>query len=424
MNYQESLNWIHDQMKFGIRPGLERMQWMLERLGAPQEKINGIHVVGTNGKGSTLNYMRSALNANGYTVGTFTSPYIEVFNERIAVNGRPVSDEAIAELATMVRPVSELMEEETPFGKATEFEIITVMMFVYFGEMHPVDFVIVEAGLGATYDSTNVFTPVMTLLTSIGLDHTEILGDTLIDITRDKAGVIKEGIPLVYNIADDHSREHVQGVLTEKNAKGVEMHRDIIVFHRDDEFDFKYGVYDFENIQLNMIGAHQRENASLAMAALLELKERGKVTLDLNKMVDAIEETSWSGRIEVLQESPLIIADGAHNNEAVDALVSAMKENYSDKRITVLFSAVKGKPIGPMVDKLNEIADEFKVTEFEFFKARPAEEIYESVTHPRKEKISDYQTFIREFDGEMLLITGSLYFISDIKQFFRDMTAS
>lgn len=424
MNYQESLNWIHDQLKFGIRPGLERMQWMLERLGSPQEKINGIHVVGTNGKGSTLNYMRSALNANGYTVGTFTSPYIEVFNERIAVDGKPISDEAIAELATIVRPVSELMEEETPFGKATEFEIITVMMFVYFGEMHPVDFVIVEAGLGATYDSTNVFNPVMTLLTSIGLDHTEILGDTLIDITRDKAGVIKAGVPLVYNIADDHSREHVQGVLTEKNAKGVEMHRDIIVFHRDDEFDFKYGVYDFENIQLKMIGAHQRENASLAMAALLELKERGKVILDLNKMVDAIEETSWSGRIEVLQESPLIIADGAHNNEAVDALVSAMKENYGDKRITVLFSAVKGKPIGPMVDKLNEIADEFKVTEFEFFKARPADEIYEAVSHPRKEKISDYKTFIREFDGEMLLVTGSLYFISDIKQFFRGLPGS
>lgn len=424
MNYQESLNWIHDQLKFGIRPGLERMQWMLDRLNSPQEKINGIHVVGTNGKGSTLNYMRIALNANGYTVGTFTSPYIEVFNERIAVDGKPISDEAIAELATIVRPVSELMEEETPFGKATEFEIITVMMFVYFGEMHPVDFVIVEAGLGATYDSTNVFNPVMTLLTSIGLDHTEILGDTLIDITRDKAGVIKAGVPLVYNIADDHSREHVQGVLTEKNAKGVEMHRDIIVFHRDDEFDFKYGVYDFENIQLKMIGSHQRENASLAMAALLELKERGKVILDLNKMVDAIEETSWSGRIEVLQESPLIIADGAHNNEAVDALVSAMKENYGDKRITVLFSAVKGKPIGPMVDKLNEIADEFKVTEFEFFKARPAEEIYEAVSHPRKEKISDYKTFIREFDGEMLLVTGSLYFISDIKQFFRGLPGS
>ncbi len=418
MNYQESLNWIHDQMKFGIKPGLERMQWMLERLDSPQEKISGIHVVGTNGKGSTLNYMRSALNANGYTVGTFTSPYIEVFNERISVDGKPISDEAIAELAALVRPVSESMESETDYGQATEFEIITVMMFLYFGKMHPVDFVIVEAGLGATYDSTNVFKPVMTLLTSIGLDHTEILGDTLIDITKDKSGVIKPGIPLIYNIRDDHSKEYIHKVLEEKQAKGVELHRDIVILHRSDEFDFQYGPYDFENIQLKMLGSHQRENAALAMAALLELKDGGLLTLNLNKMVDAMEETAWGGRIEVLQESPLIIADGAHNNEAVEALVGTMKEHYSDKKITVLFSAVKGKPIGPMVDQLNEIADEFKVTEFEFFKSRPIDDIYQAVSHPHKEAVHDYQSFIEDFDGELLLITGSLYFISDIKQFF------
>ena len=167
-----------------------------------------------------------------------------------------------------------------------------------------------------------------------------------------------------------------------------------------------------------MIGAHQRENAALAMAALLELKDRGRITLNLNKMVDAMEETVWGGRIEVLQESPLIIADGAHNNEAVEALAAAMGEHYSDRKITVLFSAVKGKPIGPMVDRLNDIADEFKVTEFEFFKSRPLDDIYEEVSHPRKEKVSDYEEFIADFDGDLLLITGSLYFISDIKQFF------
>ncbi|CAM4156818.1 bifunctional folylpolyglutamate synthase/dihydrofolate synthase [Lacicoccus alkaliphilus] len=418
MNYQESLNWIHDQLKFGIKPGLERMHWMLDRLDSPEEKINGIHVVGTNGKGSTLNYMRSALNANGYTVGTFTSPYIEVFNERIAVDGNPVPDEVIAELATIVRPVSEMMEAETDFGKATEFEIITTMMFVYFGRISPVDFVVVEAGLGATYDSTNVFDPVMTLLTSIGLDHIEILGNSLIDITKDKSGVIKEGVPLIYNVADEHSREYVHKVLEEKKAKGVELDRDIMIFHRSDEFDFEYGAYDFENIQLKMIGAHQRENAALAMAALLELKDSGRLTLNLNKMVDAMEETVWGGRIEVLQESPLIIADGAHNNEAVEALAAAMEEHYSGRKITVLFSAVKGKPIAPMVDRLNDIADEFKVTEFEFFKSRPLDDIYEAVSHPRKEKVPDYEKFIADFDGDLLLITGSLYFISNVKQFF------
>lgn len=167
-----------------------------------------------------------------------------------------------------------------------------------------------------------------------------------------------------------------------------------------------------------MIGMHQRENAALAMAALVEMQERGEVRLDLNKMVDAIEETEWTGRIETLQESPLIIADGAHNNEAVDALVSTMKDYYGDRKITILFSAVKGKPIGPMVDKLNEIADEFYVTEFEFFKSLPLDVMYEAVTHPHKKMVKDYHNFIKDFDGDLLLITGSLYFISDVKQHF------
>lgn len=418
MNYQESLSWIHDQMKFGIKPGIGRMKWMLERLGSPQNKITGIHVAGTNGKGSTLSYMRNALNANDYSVGTFTSPYIEIFNERISLNGEPVSDETIAELATIVRPVAEEMIENTDLGAATEFEVITTMMFLYFGKLQPVDFVIVEAGLGATHDSTNVFSPVMTILTSIGLDHIEILGDTLVDIAKDKAGVIKKDIPLVYNIADELSKSHVQKVLAEKNAKSIELHKDIFIYHQGNEFAFNYGNYDFENIQLKMIGMHQRENAALAMAALVEMQERGEVRLDLNKMVDAIEETEWTGRIETLQESPLIIADGAHNNEAVDALVSTMKDYYGDRKITILFSAVKGKPIGPMVDKLNEIADEFYVTEFEFFKSLPLDVMYEAVTHPHKKMVKDYHNFIKDFDGDLLLITGSLYFISDVKQHF------
>ena len=191
MNYQDSLQWIHERTKFGIKPGIKRMEWMLERFDHPEKNITGVHIVGTNGKGSTLSYMRNALNHNDYSVGTFTSPYIEVFNERISVDGSPISDEDIAELATLVRPVSEAMVAETDLGNATEFEIITMMMFVYFGRLHPVDIVLVEAGLGATNDSTNVFSPVMTLLTSIGLDHVDILGDTLLDIARDKSGVIK-----------------------------------------------------------------------------------------------------------------------------------------------------------------------------------------------------------------------------------------
>lgn len=419
MEYQDSLNWIHERGKFGIKPGVKRMEWMLDKVDNPEKKITGVHIVGTNGKGSTLSYMRNALNENGYTVGTFTSPYIEVFNERISIDGVPISDEDIAMLVNIVRPVSERMVEETDLGTATEFEIITMMMFVYFGNVHPVDYVLVEAGLGATHDSTNVFNPVMTLLTSIGLDHIDILGDTLLDITKDKSGVIKENIPLVFNVKDDACRDYIYKVLDEKNAKGIELTRDVILVTNGEEFSFKYGKYDFDDIKLEMLGRHQQENASIAIAALLEMMERDLVKLDVNKMIQGVEKTFWTGRIERISEDPVIILDGAHNNEAVDVLIDTMRENYSDKKITVLFSAVKGKPLDTMVYKIGMLADTFNVTEFDFFKAEDGEVLFNAIDHPNKHFVKDYIDYIKNFDGEMLLVTGSLYFISEVKQGLR-----
>lgn len=419
MEYEDSLNWIHERAKFGIKPGVKRMEWMLDKLGNPEKKITGVHIVGTNGKGSTLSYMRNALNENGYTVGSFTSPYIEVFNERISMDGIPISDEDIAMLVNIVRPVSERMVEETDLGTSTEFEIITMMMFVYFGNVHPVDYVLVEAGLGATHDSTNVFNPVMTLLTSIGLDHIDILGDTLLDITKDKSGVIKENIPLVFNVKDDTCRDYIYKVLDEKNAKGIELTRDVILVTNGEEFSFKYGKYDFDDIKLEMLGRHQQENASIAIAALLEMMERDLVKLDVNKMIQGVEKTFWTGRIERISEDPVIILDGAHNNEAVDVLIDTMRENFSDKKITVLFSAVKGKPLDTMVYKIGMLADTFNVTEFDFFKAEDGEVLFNSIDHPDKHFVKDYIEYIKNFDGEMLLVTGSLYFISEVKQGLR-----
>jgi dihydrofolate synthase/folylpolyglutamate synthase len=418
MNYAESLAWIHGRIKFGIKPGVKRMEWMLGALGHPEKNINGIHVVGTNGKGSTVSYLRNALNANQYTAGTFTSPYIETFNERISLDGVPIADAEIAEIASIVRPVSEEMEIETDYGTATEFEIITMMMFVYFGKIHPVDFVIIEAGLGAKNDSTNVFLPVMTILTSIGLDHTEILGDSLLDITKDKAAVIKPDVPLVFNIHDEKCREYVYKVLDEEGAPGAALHEEFHIRSRNGEFDYQYKHFEFENIMLTMMGEHQKENASLAITALLEMCERQMIKLDLNETIDAVENTTWSGRIEKIKEDPLIIIDGAHNREAMDVLTDTMRSYYQDRNITVLFSAVKGKPVHDMIEQLEAIADEFVVTEFEFFKSLPVDDIYKEVSHQNKRKIDDYLHFIDNFDGDILLITGSLYFISEVKQHF------
>ena len=420
MNYLDSLHWIHERTKFGIKPGVKRMKWMLDKLGNPEEKIQAVHVVGTNGKGSTVSYLREALVANNYEIGTFTSPFIVTFNERISINGTPITDDELVELVQIVKPISERLESETDLGPATEFEIITLMMFVYFGTVHPVDFVIIEAGLGALNDSTNVFQPIMTVLTSIGLDHTNILGDTYMDIAREKAGVIKPSVPLVYAIKPKDALHFVREVVEKNYNKGLELDRDFHVLSDDTEFTYRYGSYELENIQLKMIGQHQHENAALAITTLIEMYQRGMIQLNFNTMIEAIEHTTWSGRIEKVQEEPLILIDGAHNRESIDALVDTLKQYYSDKKIDVLFAAIDGKPIGKMMSSIEEIANRFYVTTFDFPKALPIDAVYDYLEHHHIEKVQDYPQFIEQYDGELLVVTGSLYFISEVRKLFKD----
>ncbi|MGO2109230.1 MAG: bifunctional folylpolyglutamate synthase/dihydrofolate synthase [Staphylococcus equorum] len=415
MNYLDSLYWIHERTKFGIKPGIKRMEWMLERLNNPQFNINGIHVGGTNGKGSTVAYLRSALVYNGYEVGTFTSPFIETFNERISLNGIPISDDNIVELVQKVKPVSEALEVETELGTATEFEIITTMMFLYFGELHPVDFVIVEAGLGVKNDSTNVFKPILTILTSIGLDHIEILGDTYTDIAKDKGAIVKPNTPIIYAVKNEDALKVIRGCVEQQNTEGIEFDRDISIVSQEEEFTYRYKDYELETLLLNMLGEHQKENAALAITALIELNESGIVDLDFNKMIDGIESVSWTGRIEQVKEKPLMIVDGAHNVESVEALISTMKDYYHVDSLDILFSAVKGKPINTMVDQLKTIASTFYVTDFDFPRALTKDAIFEEIRFDQKELVDDYVKFIETYEGDGLIITGSLYFISEVK---------
>ncbi|MBF2757632.1 bifunctional folylpolyglutamate synthase/dihydrofolate synthase [Staphylococcus borealis] len=415
MNYLESLYWIHERTKFGIKPGVKRMEWMLDRLNNPQLNIRGIHVGGTNGKGSTVAYIRAALVENGYEVGTFTSPFIETFNERISLNGLPITNDEIVELVEIVKPISEALEQETELGGATEFEIITTMMFVYFGQIHPVDFVVVEAGLGIKNDSTNVFNPILSVLTSIGLDHTDILGNTYLDIAKDKGAIIKPNTPVIYAVKNEEALKYIRDLAESTEAKPIELDREIVVVSQDDEFTYRYKDYELETIILNMLGEHQKENASLAITALIELYEQDVITLDFNKMIDAIESVTWTGRIEQVKENPLMIIDGAHNNESIEALIDTIKNYYDNEKMDILFSAIKGKPVHGMLNKLEEISNHLYFTEFDLPKALTKEELSEQVNLENIEFIDDYVSFIKNYDGDGLLITGSLYFISEVK---------
>nr|WP_279663223.1 folylpolyglutamate synthase/dihydrofolate synthase family protein [Ectobacillus ponti] len=425
MTYEEALQWIQERLKFGIKPGLERMEWMLGELGNPERRLKSVHLAGTNGKGSTLTYMRAILQEAEYKVGTFTSPYIEVFNERISINGTPISNEDLAELVAAVRPVVEALEE-TDLGAATEFEVITVMMFYYFGIVNPCDIVLIETGLGGRFDSTNVVYPVATVITTIGYDHMHILGETLPAIAGEKAGIIKPGIPLITGVEQPDAYEVIQETAAAKQAKVYKLGEQFAVEHTEssasgEQFHFQCPFASYENLCISMRGAHQVQNAALALMTVFYLKTYQSFLIGEEHIREGLRGAFWLGRFETLSTEPLVIIDGAHNPEGVHSLVETLRTHYSDKRITVLFSALGDKKADRMIAQLETVADRLIFTTFDFPRAVSPRLL---AAHCRKEHevFDDWQEALEQVlpsltGGDAFIITGSLYFISEIRAY-------
>ena len=411
MTYQEALEWIHGQLKFGIKPGLERMAWMLEELGNPQDNLKAVHIVGTNGKGSTVNALQTIFSQAGYEVGTFTSPYIIDFKERISVNGQMISEEDLLSLVERVKPVVDRLPKETEHENATEFEIITVLMFLYFGQVHPVDIAFIEAGMGGLHDSTNLFSPLAVICPSIGLDHQAVLGNTHAEIAAEKAGVLKNGAPFIFATERDDVRAVFEKKAHEEGAKTNELGKDFTANGTSHSFDFAYEGQKLENISLAMAGQHQVANASLViMTSLLLQKDYPKMTPDLIKA--ALAHASWLGRTEFLL--PNLMIDGAHNNESVKVLIDLLRSEYADKDIELLFAAIDTKPIDSMLAQLESVGD-LTVTSFEYPNSVKLDK------YPTAYKqVSDFQTWIEEHvtanKDKLYVITGSLYFISQVRK--------
>ena len=411
MIYQEALDWIHGQLKFGIKPGLERMAWMLEELGNPQDNLKAVHIVGTNGKGSTVNALQTIFSQAGYEVGTFTSPYIIDFKERISINGQMISEENLLGLVERVKPVVERLPKETEHENATEFEIITVLMLLYFGQVHPVDIAFIEAGMGGLHDSTNLFSPLAVICPSIGLDHQAVLGNTHAEIATEKAGVLKNGASFIYATDRTDVRDVFKQKANEEGSKTYELGKDFTAEGSSHSFDFIYKEQRLEGIALAMAGQHQVANASLAiMASLLLQKDYPKVTPELIK--DALAHASWLGRTEFLM--PNLMIDGAHNNESVKVLIDLLRSEYADKDIELLFAAIDTKPIDSMLAQLESVGD-LTVTSFEYPNSVKLDKY--PVTY---KQVSDFQTWIEEHvtanDDKLYVITGSLYFISQVRK--------
>ncbi|KZZ86120.1 bifunctional folylpolyglutamate synthase/dihydrofolate synthase [Bacillus sp. SJS] len=424
--YEEALDWIHSRLRFGIKPGLGRMVEMMEKLGNPHTKIPVIHVAGTNGKGSTVSYMRSMLNEAGYKAGTFTSPYLETFNERISMDGYPISDDDLLRLANAIKPAAERVEAETNEAP-TEFEIITAMAFLYFGEFNRPDYVLLETGLGGRLDSTNIAEPILSIITNTGYDHMHILGDTIEEIASEKAGIIKRKTPVVTGVQKSKGLEQIRKKAADENAEvyvlGDDFQTSEVQSHTEGEtFSFTSPFGSWEDLQITMFGVHQTMNASLALAALSLLREKGLIQLSDEQIRKGLYTAKWSGRYEVISRDPLIVIDGAHNLEGVESLTKTLKGHESDKTIHMLFTALEDKEYDRMLYELEKTADYLYLTEFEFPRAASSTSIYNACRTKNKKIIADWKSFLNAFpkklkSDEMLIICGSLYFISQVRQY-------
>ncbi|UTL71541.1 bifunctional folylpolyglutamate synthase/dihydrofolate synthase [Bacillus halotolerans] len=423
--YEEARSWIHSRLKFGVKPGLDRMKQLMARLDHPEKNIRALHVAGTNGKGSTVAFIRSMLQEAGYTVGTFTSPYIITFNERISVNGTPITDEEWVTLVNQVKPIVEELDQ-TEHGQPTEFEIMTACAFLYFAAYHQVDFVIFETGLGGRYDSTNVVEPLLTVITSIGHDHMNILGNTIEEIAGEKAGIIKEGIPIVTAVTQPEALQVIRHEAERKSAPFQSLHDTSRIYNEKalpagEQFSLKTGETCYEDIRTSLIGTHQRQNAALSILAAEWLNRENIAELSDAALRSGLIKAAWPGRLELVQEHPPVYLDGAHNEEGIDKLTETMKQRFPDSDFCVVFSALKDKPYHDMIKKLETIAHSIHFASFDFPRASLAKDLYDASEISSKSWNEDPEHVIKLIESkkgsnDIVLITGSLYFISDIRK--------
>ena len=425
-NNQWIANYRTDQPHFG----LERMVELLALRGNPHLKLKVIHIGGTNGKGSTIAFLKKMLEKLGLRVGAFSSPYLIHYTDQISINGESIPE---AKLETLMADYQSLLEGEsaTNLQGTTEFEIITAIAYDYFAS-EQVDVAIMEVGMGGLLDSTNVCQPILTGITTIGLDHVALLGDTLEAIAEQKAGIIKQGIPLVTGRIAPEALAVIDRIAEGKDAP---------IFAYGTDYQVRYQksmvtgeVFDYTSVvrqgrfQTGLLGLHQIENAGMAIALLDNFcQEDGRELASNHVLAQALEETSWPGRLEIVSRDPLMILDGAHNPHAIKALLATLQERFADYRKEILFTCIKTKALEDMLDLLGAMPDtELTLTHFDDSRATD-ESVLKEAAKSRNLSYQGWQDFLeqkltdkKEEKQTVRIVTGSLYFLSQVRAYLME----
>lgn len=427
MNYDEAMSYIKNTAKFGSKYGLERTEKILELLGSPNKKLKCIHIAGTNGKGSTTAMLSEVLKEAGYKVGMYISPYLEEFEERIQINGQNISKE---DLAKVVTEVSAAVDEIIDLGyeHPTEFEIITCTMFKYFYEER-IDYAVVEVGLGGRLDSTNVITPILSIITSISYDHMKILGDTLDKIAYEKAGIIKEGVPLVLYPQEEESLKVIKNICLERKAELIEVPEGCAILkqassHKQD-LEIKTKKYSY-NICLSLLGKHQILNCAVVVYAVEELINIG---LDIKKehLIKALEKVKWPGRLEVMKENPLVVIDGAHNIDGIKKLSNSIDTYFKYEKMVLILGILADKQVEDMISVIAPKAHKIITVTPHSERAELSKKLADMIkkvnsnVEAEEDYVKAYELGLSYCNKEdLLLICGSLYMIGDMRKIIRN----
>ena len=471
-SYNDTLKYLYSLEKYGIRLGLERINALLESLGNPQDKLNIIHVAGTNGKGSTAAVTASILLKAGYKVGLYTSPHLVRFNERIRIDGKEISNKKIAELVERIRksgqwPVvsgkkkkihynishSSLTTGHSPLFLPTFFEFATAMAFLYFAE-EKVDFAVMEVGLGGRLDATNVGRPLVSIITNIAKDHEAMLGNRIEDITFEKAGIIKKNGVLISAETKSAALNILKDECRKKGAMLYRLNKDFFITllgtnlnpaPNELGFTFKGRRWLYRNLTLNLLGRHQYLNAACALAALEILEEKG-FRISESAVRKGLHGVFWPGRLECISKKPLIVLDCAHNPAGAAVLRDALENRFNYKRLFLVLGIMADKDIKGILSRLAPIADMVILTRPRLERAASLDLLYKHVPAClplqavsrgiKRGKAGQYADRVRRIEDvkdaclyamakatidDMICVTGSVFTVGEAKKALRQL---
>jgi dihydrofolate synthase/folylpolyglutamate synthase len=427
MDYTEALQRLHSLARFGSKPGLERITALLERLGRPQDKVPAVHIAGTNGKGSVAALLSSICQAAGCRTGLFTSPHLVRYNERIRLDGRPISDDELADLIAQVWP---LVKDEGligEYGHPTEFELGTALAFLCFAELG-VDLMIIEVGLGGRLDATNVIIPEAAVITKIAMDHAMQLGSTLGSIAKEKAGIIKEGRPVVSGPQEDEAREVIARVAQERRAPLLQVGSDVEYELIDwglwgTKLNYRGRLWREKGLTMGLAGPHQAVNGATALAAAEVLVEEGW-DISPEAVREGLRSARWPGRFEMVQERPPVIFDGAHNPDGARALSQALAGAFPGRPIIYVMAVLGEKDRAKILEALLPLGEKVVFTRPSSSRSAPSDpaELVELASPYGIESHSEGDprqalAWAMEQAGEtgVVCICGSLYLVGELR---------